>query len=214
MIEHKKLMVLFALFVGLLVGMNLLGGKLTTVFGITTSVGIFMVPLTFLITDMVAEVYGKETAKWFVYTGVLTLLVILVYTVFFVWLEPAGRFSHNEEYKTIFGLSIRMTIASIIAFVISQMHDVFAFEYWKKKTNGKMLWLRNNASTIVSQMLDTIIFMMIAFYHITPKFTVMFIISLSIPYYLFKVAFAIIDTPFVYAGVKWLRRDFVPIDNK
>ena len=218
-IENKKgmdykLMLLLSLFSGLLIGMNLLGGKLTTIFGITTSVGIFMVPLTFLITDMVAEVYGKETAKWFVYTGVITLLITLAYIVFFVWLAPAERFSHNEEYKTVFGLSVRMTIASIVAFVISQTHDILAFEYWKKRTSGKMLWLRNNASTIVSQMLDTIIFMVIAFYHITPKFTFAFIVTLAIPYYLFKVAFAIIDTPFVYAGVKWLKKNTASVDNK
>ena len=204
--QDKKTMVLFALFIGLLIGMNLLGGKLTTLFGVTLSVGIFMMPLTFLITDIIAEVHGKEMTKWFVYSGLFTLLIILAYISVFVALPPAERFTYNAEYATVFGLSIRITIASIIAFFFSQMHDIIAFEYWKKKTHGKMLWLRNNASTIVSQLIDTFIFMMIAFYHITPKFTVLFIISISIPFYIFKVLFALADTPFVYAGVKWLRK--------
>ncbi len=202
----SKLMVLLSVFVGLIIGMNLLGGKIVNFFGVAVSVGIFMVPITFLITDIVAEVYGKKTVQWFIYGGVITLLMILAFIWLFVTLEPHARYTFNKEYITIFGLSTRIIIASIVAFMISQMHDIFAFEYWKKKTNGKKLWLRNNLSTIVSQMLDTIIFMFIAFYQITPKFTAAFIISLAIPYYLFKVLFAIIDTPLVYLGVKWLKK--------
>lgn len=199
-------MVLLSVFVGLLIGMNLLGGKIVSLLGISVSVGIFMVPLTFLITDIVAEVYGKKTVQWFIYGGVIALLMTLVYIWIFVQLEPHTRYTFNEEYKTIFGLSTRIIIASIVAFIISQLHDIFAFEYWKKKTHGKMLWLRNNLSTVVSQMLDTLIFMFIAFYQIAPKFTAAFIISLAIPYYLFKVTFAVLDTPFVYLGVKWLKK--------
>lgn len=203
---NPKLMVLLSVFVGLLIGMNLLGGKIVSLLGISVSVGIFMVPLTFLITDIVAEVYGKKTVQWFIYGGVIALLMTLVYIWIFVQLEPHTRYTFNEEYKTIFGLSTRIIIASIVAFIISQLHDIFAFEYWKKKTHGKMLWLRNNLSTVVSQMLDTLIFMFIAFYQIAPKFTAAFIISLAIPYYLFKVTFAVLDTPFVYLGVKWLKK--------
>lgn len=200
-----KLMVLLSVFVGLLIGMNLLGGKIVSLFGISVSVGIFMVPITFLITDIVAEVYGRKTVQWFIYGGLIALLMTLAYIWLFVALEPHARYTFNSEYATIFGLSTRMIFASIVAFAISQLHDIFAFEFWKKKTGGKMLWLRNNLSTVVSQMLDTLIFMFIAFYQIAPKFTAVFIISLAIPYYLFKVAFAVIDTPLVYIGVKWLR---------
>jgi len=93
----------------------------------------------------------------------------------------------------------------LVAFTLSQTHDIWAFNFWKQKTKGRFLWLRNNLSTIVSQFIDSTIFMFIAFYAITPKFTVGFIFSLIIPYWLFKIAFAILDTPLVYAGVKWLR---------
>ncbi len=206
MTKEFKLSLLLGVFVGLLIGMNLLGGKVTTIFGISVSVGIFMVPLTFLITDIVEEVYGKKKASHFVIIGVISLTMILLYTLLFVWLAPNERYAYNVEYTTIFGLSIRMIIASIIAFFLSQLHDVWAFGFWKKKTKGKMLWLRNNLSTIVSQAIDTFVFMMIAFWGTSPKFDLMFIIMLSIPYYLFKIAFAAIDTPFVYLGVKWLRK--------
>lgn len=200
-----KLHVLMGLFVGLLVGMNLLGNKVTTLFGISVSVGIFMVPLTFLITDIVEEVYGKHIVKHFIIAGVITLVLMFLYTGFFVWLPPNARFTYNEEYRIVFGSSMRIIIASLTAFLLAQMHDIWAFAYWKERTHGKALWLRNNLSTWVSQAIDTMVFMMIAFYQVTPKFTFAFIISLSIPYYLFKLGFAVLDTPFVYLGVWWLR---------
>jgi queuosine precursor transporter len=205
--SKPRLQLLFALFIALLIGMNLLGGKIISLLGISVSVGIFMVPLTFLITDIVEEVYGKSTVKHFIVGGVISLIVILLFTALFVILEPHSRYSFNEEYKIIFGTSLRMLLASIVAFILAQVHDVISFEWWKKRTKGKALWLRNNLSTVVSQLIDTFVFMMIAFYHITPDFTFAFIIHLAIPYYLFKIAFAIIDTPFVYLGVNWLKKE-------
>jgi len=206
MLNNFKLNLLLGLFVGLLIAMNMLGVKLVSIFGISVSVAIFIVPLTFLITDIIAEVHGRKMAQQFVYVGVITLLMIFVYTAIFVLLEPHERFSNNDAYKTIFGGSLRIIIASITAFALSQFHDVWAFAYWKKKTHGKFLWLRNNLSTIVSQAIDTYVFMMIAFYMVTPKFDHAFIISLVIPYYLFKITFAAFDTPFVYLGVRWLKK--------
>lgn len=212
--ESFKKNLLLGTFCALLIGMNLLGGKLIALFGISVSVGIFMMPLTFLITDMVAEVYGPKVARQFVLIGVISIVLILIYTAIFVVLPPHERYTFNSEYQTIFGASIRILLASFIAFLFAQIHDVWAFEFWKKKTKGKMLWLRNNLSTMVSQAIDTFIFMMIAFYMLTPKFTFLFIIELSIPFYLFKILFALIDTPLVYLGVKWLRGGKKEIESK
>lgn len=203
--NNLKLSILFALFIGLLVGMNLMGAKITTLLGISVSVGIFMTPLTFLITDIVEEVYGKNEVKNFIISGIITLAIIFLYTALFVKLSPHQRYTFNNEYVTIFKASLRMTFASLIAFALAQLNDMLVFAWVKKKTKGKLLWLRNNVSTIISQLIDTFVFMMIAFYGMTPKFTLGFIISLTIPYYLFKVAFALLDTPFVYLGVKWLK---------
>ena len=203
---NNKLSFLLALFIGLLIGMNLLGSKIVSLFGISVSVGIFMVPFTFLITDMVAEVYGQKTVRQFIYGGLTALTLVLLFTTLFVYIEPHERYAYNEDYKHVFGNSLRMIIASIVAFFFAQMHDVIAYEFWKKKTGGKMLWLRNNLSTIVSQLIDTFLYMMIAFYLASPQFTFEFILQLMVPYYLFKVGFAIIDTPLVYLGVRWLKK--------
>lgn len=207
MTQEKKLNLLLGIFVTVLVCANLIGVKITTLLGVSVSVGIFAFPVSFVITDMVEEVFGKQKTKQFVLIGVIALLI----TFFFAWLgvllEPSERYAFNEEYKLIFSSSLRMIFASLVAFAIAQYHDIWAFNFWKKKTGGKHLWLRNNASTITSQLIDSTVFMFLAFYLVSPKFDAMFIVSLIIPYWLLKIAFAVIDTPIVYLGVKWLKKE-------
>lgn len=204
----NRLAFLFAIFIGLLILMNLMGGKITTLFSISVSVGIFLVPLTFLITDIVSEVYGREISQQFVYIGMIVIFLTMLVTQFFIYLPPNVRFELNTEYSQIFGSSIRIMLASLLAFGLSQFNDVFVFHYLKKKTDGKMLWLRNNLSTIISQAIDTTVFMLVAFCGISPKFDLYFVlIGLGLPYYLFKIGFAILDTPLVYLGVRWLEKE-------
>lgn len=203
--QETKVDILLGLFIASLVAANLLGTKITTILGVAVSVGIFAYPISFLITDIIEEVIGKEKTKHFVLSGFIALIVVFILTLISVILPAAGRYPYNEEYRIVFGSSLRMIIASLIAFGLSQTHDIWAFNFWKQKTNGSFLWLRNNLSTIASQFIDTTIFMFIAFYAITPKFTAEFIFSLIIPYWLFKIAFALLDTPLVYAGVRWLK---------
>ena len=197
--------ILLAFFIASLILANVLGTKITTIVGIRVSVGIFFIPLLFLITDIVSEVHGMKRAKNFFWTSVLVLIFSLI-MVYICLIMPANpTWGNQTAYEIIFQGSLRMIVASLIAFMISQYHDILAFHFWKKKTNGKFLWLRNNLSTIVSQFLDTTIFMFIAFYQMTPKFTIGFIFSLIIPYWIFKIIFSLLDTPLCYLGVKWLR---------
>jgi len=166
-----------------------------------------MIPISFLITDIVEDVFGKKKTKQFVLAGIISLIIAFLFTLLSVALAPNERYSFNDEYKLIFSGSLRIIIASLVAFVLAQYHDIWAFNFWKKKTGEKHLWLRNNASTFVSQLIDTTVFMFLAFYQVAPKFDAMFIVSLIIPYWLFKIAFALIDTPLVYLGVKWLKKE-------
>ncbi len=203
--KEQKLNLLLGLFVAALIGANLLGTKIADFVFFQASVGILFVPILFLVTDIIEEVYGKEKTKQFVITGVIALIFMFALTTLAVVLNPVERFENNEAFVIIFGSSLRIMVASIIAFVLAQFHDIWAFNFWKEKTGGKYLWLRNNLSTIVSQFIDTTLFMFIAFYMITPKFDFWFIWALIIPYYLLKVLFAFFDTPLVYLGVTWLR---------
>ena len=215
-----KANILTGIFVAGLIVSNLLGGKISEIWGVDFSVGILAFPITFLITDVIGEVFGKEKAKQVVYVGLIAMVFVLILSTISVLIPTAQRsYISHGEFSKIFGLSIRMQIASITAFFLSQMHDVWAFHFWKQKTAGKFLWIRNNFSTIASQLIDSVVFMFIAFWHLpdglmkivpiiqntSPKFTAAYVFTLLIPWWILKVIIAVFDTPFIYLGVKWLK---------
>jgi queuosine precursor transporter len=204
--QEQKINFLKYIFIAAMLLANIVGAKIMTIGNINVSVAIWLLPLLFLITDVLEEVKGQRTVRNLVFSSAAILLFALLFIQLTVWLSPADRYIHNEAFVTIFQNSSRIILASIIAFVISQMHDIWAFNFWKKKTHGKYLWLRNNLSTIVSQFIDTTIFIFLAFYQIAPKFDLAFMWQLILPYYLVKLTLALIDTPFVYLGVKWLKK--------
>jgi len=202
---YRKRDFLFAFFVASMVMVNTLGTKIISIVGIRVSVGIFFVPALFLITDIIGEVFGRAEASRFVNMATIMLVVLFVMMGVCIAVPPNESWGMQEQYAMIFGSSLRMTIASLVSFVVAQQLDVFMFSFWGKVTHGKHLWIRNNLSTIVSQFIDTTIFEFIAFWHLNDKFTTGYIFSLIIPYWLFKVVFALLDTPFCYLGVRWLR---------
>jgi len=205
MTQHKKELMLFAFFITSMVLVNTIGTKIITLFSIRVSVGIFFMPILFLVTDIIGEVKGKDEALFFVKTATGMLIFLFVMVLLCVHVKPFEGYAYQKEYALIFGSTLRMTLASLISFITSQNIDIILFDKMNEITKGKHLWIRNNASTMTSQLVDTIIFDFIAFYHVTPMFTVPFLISMIIPYWLFKVLFAAFDTPFCYLGVKWLR---------
>lgn len=180
---------------------------------ISVSVGILTVPLMFLVIDIVHEVWGKKATRQMINTGVVAMVIMIVIT----WISvnvPVGRFAgvpqdqidlYNNAYNGFFSVSMRMAIASILAFYLSQVSDVFIFYFWRKKTKGKLYWLRKNVSTFISEMMDSTIFMFVAFYD-PNNFPASLVIKLILPYYLFKVLFAVLDTPLAYLGIWWARR--------
>lgn len=176
---------------------------------IHVSVGILTVPIMFLVNDIISEVVGKSVAHKLINLALIVMLIVFVITAISVWLppDPSRQYFSQEAYKNIFGVTLRMTIASIIAFILAQKHDVWSFNFWRKKTKGKWLWFRNNASNFASEFIDSTVFMFIAFYGLTSKFNAVYVFSLIIPYWIFKVLFSIIQTPFCYLGVKWLKKD-------
>lgn len=200
-----KLLTLISVFIGVLVGMNLLGGKIITIFGIGASVAVFMVPISFAITDIATELYGKRFTRQLTLAGMLTLVLLMVYSALFVWLEPNTRFASNDAYTAVFGSSIRIIIASITAFGLAQLQDILIFEKVRTVTKGKYLCIRTNISTFASELVDTTVFMFIAFYQMAPKFDALFVLKMIIPYFLLKIAFAVLITPVVYGGVRLLR---------
>lgn len=193
---------------------EIMGAKtfpLFKIFGLqlNASVSIFVVPLIFTINDMITEVYGKERTRSVIRSGLIVIFLIMVTSLLFTLLPPSKRFAPYENaFDIIFNKSARIAFASLTAFTIAEFLDVYVFYKIRQAFGKKALWFRTNASNFVSQFLDTVIFMTLAFYALDKPFgdNFVFLTSLIIPWWLIKSSMSVIETPFVYIGVKWLKK--------
>lgn len=199
-----KLDLLLAVYIAAIVAAELLGAKTFPVFFVNASVAIFVFPLTFSINDMVAEVYGKARARSFVRSGLWVLIGLFLFTLLAVALPPTSRFAEvDPAYRLVFGKSLRIMVASLVAFFVSERLDVYLFWRIRQWLGTKRLWLRNNGSNIIGQLVDTSVFMMLAFWQ---PGSFWFVVSLIVPYWLLKSSASVILTPLTYAGVRWLKK--------
>lgn len=213
MSKVHKLDLLIAVYIFCIAASELFGAKTFPLFqfswlNLNASVAVFLIPIVFSINDIVAEVYGRERARSLIRSGLLVVVLILLFATLATALPASTRFAPTEAaYDEIFHSTIRISIASLTAFAVAEVMDVFIFVKIREKLGKKALWFRNNASNFVSQFLDSTIFIFIAFYAVGTSFgdNFSFLLGLIIPYWLLKCALSVIETPFVYAGVKWLR---------
>jgi uncharacterized integral membrane protein (TIGR00697 family) len=182
-----------------------MGNKIANFGFFEAGVGIMIFPLSYLTMDIIQEVKGKEVARKILFGTLFALAFVMVVTYISTALPSAKRDFYPEEYNKVFGVSIRVMLASLIAFVIADLSDIEIFAKIKEKTKEKMLWLRATGSTIVSQFIDSVVFMFLAFYGISPKHDAMYLLMITLPYWILKCIVAIGGTPLVYAGAKWLR---------
>ena len=188
-------------FASLTVVANIIAFKIVTFGSFVVPAAVIVYASTFLVTDFLSEVYGRSTAVKAVWAGFLSNIIMVLSVMIAVKWEPASFMDKGlvESFNTVLGFAPRVVIASMIAFLISQHHDVWAFHFWKEKMKGKYLWMRNNLSTLVSQLIDTVIFISIAF---AGKFPVEVISAMVLGQYIVKVIIALLDTPFIYLCVK------------
>ncbi|HEY1085731.1 MAG TPA: queuosine precursor transporter [Candidatus Saccharimonadales bacterium] len=210
----QKFDVIVGLYIFAIVVAQLMGLKVVPfgeVAGITLSisVAIFVMPLLFTLTDIVVEVYGKERARSMVWTGLGIVVLLALYTFLVTTLPPAARFAEmNGAYNMIFGTSIQFAIAAIAAFASAELIDVLIYSKLREKMKSKGMWLRNNVSNFIGQLIDSTVFCVIAFYSFSTSFSdnFSFLIGIIIPYWLVRCLVSIIGTPLAYAGVAWLRK--------
>lgn len=217
LLAQRIYMLLGALFITSLVVSNLIFQKFfywhpfnVEIFGANLfeiSVGILPYPITFLITDLISEIYGKKNANQVVITGIFasifSLLIILIADS-----VPAIANSPVDDvlFTKVFGQSAIAVFASMTAYLFAQFIDIQIYHFWKRLTKGKHLWLRNNFSTWFSQFIDTFsILMLLCFFEVLPWESFG---GLLISGFLFKVLVAAIDTPFLYIGVHLFRKRF------
>ncbi len=206
----NRLYLIFAgIFIASLVSANLIFQKFFqwSLFGIYTfeiSVGIIPYPVTFLVTDLISELYGRKRADAVVWAGLISsvfvmIIILLANAATATDWSPVGR----ETFSKVFGLYGPAVFASMVAYLIAQFIDIRIFHFWKRLTKGKHLWLRNNGSTIVSQFIDTasvLILLCLAGAIEWSRFSLLLLNG-----FLFKVIVALLDTPFFYLGVYLLK---------
>lgn len=214
---YQIFLYLAALFITSLVVSNLIFQKFfywqpfeAMIFGIPLfelSVGILPYPITFLITDLISEIFGQKKANQVVVAGIFASFFsigILLLADF----VPAIQSSpiDNETFSQVFSLSPLAVLASMIAYLFAQFIDIKLYHYWKKVTQGKHLWLRNNFSTFASQFLDTfIVILLLCLFGVLPWDL---FLGLVVSGFIFKVLVAAIDTPFLYLSVYLIRKRF------
>jgi len=194
--SFKKIIIALALYLTSLLAANTLGLKIIPfLFGSHLSVAVFSFPIVFLMTDVIGEIFGLA--------GFISTTLFVAYSFLSLYLpwSDAGLWA-KEGYNQVFGISIRIAIASIVAFLIAEYQDVITFFFVREKLGVKQFWLRSFLSNLWSQLLDTTIFMVIAFAGIYETPT---LINIIITWWLFKVAMGAVYTPLSYLGIYLLK---------
>lgn len=217
-VREAKFVLLLTVFISCISVLNVISAKLWT-FGIgplqlVISGGIIAYWFTFPVTDVVAEVFGRKRAQMVVWLGFLANLIVVLLSQMAIHLPPADLYPHQEAFQTVLGAVPVIVFASLCAYLIAQSHDVWAFHFWKRVTRGRHLWLRNNLSTMSSQLIDSLVFNGIAFWLFgTAAIGFKEFIGMSLGYWLFKVGVAMLDTPVVYALIYWFTGKWGPADE-
>lgn len=177
--------------------------KVIQIFGLIATLGNIVYASIFFNTDILNEIYGKREARQAVWMGFFALITATVAMQFAIRFKPDVSDIMQPHLEAIFNFMPRIVFASLVAYLVSQHHDVWAFHFWKRKTKGKYLWLRNNASTMVSQLIDTTLFTFLAFWGVF-SWNVFWQIFLTT--YIFKWIIAALDTPFLYLARRMAKK--------
>ena len=203
-------LILGGTFIALLVSCNLIFQKFITwnpfgLYEFKFSAGLLPYPLTFLVTDIISEIYGERKANNVVKAGLIAAFVVMG-IVMLAQAATAADFSpvNDHIFSKVFGLTLPAVCASMAAYLVAQFIDIRTFHFWKKYTNGKHLWLRNNASTITAQLFDTAV--VLGFLCLLGTIPWELFWTLFGSSFLFKVIFALCDTPFFYFFAWWLKK--------
>jgi hypothetical protein len=186
---------LIGIYTALIVMAQVFANKLVVFGGYVVPAAVIVYGVSFLITDALCEFYSKKDAKIAIASGFIgSVLLVLGVHIVIAWEYPIF-WEGQEAIKTTLGMTGRIVLGSLVAYIFSQNWDVFVFHKIKEVTKGKHLWLRNNASTMSSQLIDTVLFISIAFYGTMPN-NVLF--GMIVGQYIVKLIIALFDTPFLY----------------
>lgn len=201
----RSILVCLALYITSLFASNTLGIKLMPfIFGSHLSVAVFSFPIVFIMTDVIGEIYGQQMAKNFVLAGIISILLFLLYSFISIVLpwSKEGLWA-KDGYDLIFNISVRFSLASLVAYVVSEYQDVISFFFFKSNIGSKYFWIRSNLSNIWSQLIDSTLFMFIAYLGVLPIKTIILII---IPWWVYKVFMGFLYTPLSYLIIYLIKK--------
>ena len=237
--RERVFLIMAGMFLGTLTMLNILGitrfikfyeiqfgeGELAWSLVFSVAVGVLPYPMTFLCTDLISEFYGRKRANFVVWVG----LLLNLWVVFIMWFggvlpgwesidETTGRMvidaaGREPLFFELQALAFGAVTASMIAYLAAQFCDVWLFHFWKRLTGGKHLWLRNNGSTLVSQMIDSVAVILVTYFGtkqglpIPEGTSVWFqlVVGYIVASYVFKMIAALVDTPVIYVAVHYLK---------
>ena len=191
---------LYAIIIVNMIVCNIQVLKLVDFFGLTMTLGNIAYCSAFMATDLLVECYGKVEARNAINLSLFALVFTTIALQLTLHYTPSQHDIHHSAMAQLFQCIPRIAVASLVAYWVAQYHDVWAFNWWKERTGGRHLWLRNNASTMVSQAIDTAVFTIIAFYGV---YEWPIVWSLFYTTVLIKWVIAVLNTPAVYLG-RWL----------
>lgn len=197
-----KLLILAMIFVTCLIAANLAASKLFSLGGLSMTSGIIIYPLTFLILDSTAEIWGKQIAQKIVWIGLAANILFTLLLQAAIHLPPAPFWNGQQAYAAVLGAVPRVVFASLCGYIVSQTLDITIFVKLKQRTNGRKLWLRSLMSTAVSQLADSTVFMFVGFSGILPFAAIFSTIGTE---YILKFSYAVIGVPLIYLAVHWAR---------
>ncbi len=182
--------------------------KTIELFGVVTTAGNIMYATSFLATDILDELYPQRDAMKAVWLGLFSLVVTTLLMQLTLKFIPHSTDWVNPALLSIFSIFPRVALGSGLAYIVSQTHDVWAYNFWRKKyPSTGAIWIRNNFSTMVSQLIDTVIFCTISFWGVFP--TSVFL-SIAFTTYVLKWVVAVCDTPFVYIAHWMYEKGWIP----
>ncbi|GGL49944.1 queuosine precursor transporter [Sporolactobacillus putidus] len=197
-----RLLILAMAFVTCLIAANLAASKIFSLGELSMTSGIIIYPLTFLVLDSMAEIWGKQVAQKVVWIGLAANILFTLLLQAAIHLPPAPFWSGQQAYATVLGAVPRVVLASLCGYTVSQTLDITIFIRLKQRTNGRKLWLRSLMSTAVSQLADSTVFMFIGFSGILPLAAIFSTIGTE---YILKFSYAVIGVPLIYLAVRWAR---------
>jgi len=192
-----------AIFITCLITANIVAVKLVDIGGMIVPAGIVIFPISYIVGDVLTEIYGYRRARRVIWLGFFCNLLAVIAIIIGQALPPAGFWDAQAAYARILGYTPRLLVASFIAFLIGEFANSYVLSRMKVATKGRWLWMRTISSTIIGEGLDSVIFIFIAFWGTSPENA---LLSAMVTQWLFKVAYETIVTPLTYVVINFIKR--------